>query len=257
MPARKRNFPPLSTWSMAASGVSAEIGGDRPRTDEGPRERPLRNGRPADAKHAAGRPQAAAQYLESPPAGAGDAVERERRLVLAAQRGEAAAVRELYDAYRERIWALILFSLGDSQQAQDVLQTVFFKVFRGLGSFRFESSLLTWIYRIARNECWNNRRRRAAPHVPLEAIRGSREEMDPNPLGNGPETRAERDLVLKQAVLRLPLKMREVIVLKYVDGLSYDEMSRALGCATGTVASRLNRALAELEARLRPLRGRL
>jgi RNA polymerase sigma-70 factor, ECF subfamily len=242
---------------MAASGVSAESGGDRPWTDEEPRERPLRNGRPAEAEHSAGGPPAAARSLEAPPAGAGDAVERERRLVLAAQLGEAAAVRELYDAYRDRIWTLILFSLGDVQQAQDVLQTVFFKVFRGLGSFRFESSLFTWIYRIARNECWNNRRRHAAPHVPLEAIRGSRKELDPNPLGNGPETRAERDLVLEQAVMRLPLKMREVIVLKYVEGLSYDEMSRALGCASGTVASRLNRALAELEARLRPLRGRL
>ncbi len=256
MSALKRNFPPLSTWSVAASGVSAEIGGDRSWTDEGPRERPLRNGWPAVAEHAAGEPPAA-RNLDAPPAGTGDAGEQERRLVLAAQRGEAAAVRELYDAYRQRIWTLILFSLGDCQQAQDVLQTVFFKVFRGLDSFRFESSLFTWIYRIARNECWNDRRRRAASHVPLEAILGSREEMDPNPWGNDPVTRAERDLVLEQAVMRLPLKMREVIVLKYVEGLSYDEMSRALGCASGTVASRLNRALAGLQELLRPLRGRL
>ena len=80
----------------------------------------------------------------------------ERRLVAAAQRGEPAAVRTLYEAYRNRIWSMILVSIGDPQQAQDVLQTVFLKVFRGLDGFRFESSLFTWIYRIARNECWSH-----------------------------------------------------------------------------------------------------
>lgn len=188
---------------------------------------------------------------------AAGAAEAERRLVLAAQRGEPFAVRELYEAYRERIWTLILYSLGDAQQAQDVQQTVFFKVFRGLGGFRFESSLFTWIYRIARNECGNHRRRRPARHVPLESILGSRDEIDPNPRADGPAGRAERDRILEQAVMRLPFKMREVVVLKYKEGLSYDEISRALGCAPGTVASRLNRALAELEERLRPLRGDL
>jgi RNA polymerase sigma-70 factor (ECF subfamily) len=246
MSARKRSFPELPAWSVTASGAIAETGGDRPWTDAGP----------AVAAHAAGESRAAGS-LEISPAGAAEAAQRERRLVLSAQRGEADAVRALYDAYRERIWTLILFSLGDVQQAQDVLQSVFFKVFRGLGSFRFESSLFTWIYRIARNECWNDRRRRAASLVPLEAILGSRAELDSDPLGNAPAVRAERDLALEQAVMRLPLKMREVIVLKYMEGLSYEEMSRALGCAAGTVASRLNRALAELQEFLRPLRGRL
>jgi RNA polymerase sigma-70 factor (ECF subfamily) len=93
--------------------------------------------------------------------------------------------------------------------------------------------------------------------VSLESILGSRDEMDPNLLAGGPDAIADRDRLLEQAVMGLPFKMREVVVLKYREGLSYDEMSRALGCAPGTVASRLNRALAELEERLRPLRGRL
>ena len=181
----------------------------------------------------------------------------ERRMVLAAQRGEPSAVRELYEAYRRRIWSLIQFSVGDAQQAQDVLQTVFFKVFHGLPGFRFESSLFTWIYRIARNECWNHRQRRREPLVPLDSILGSRDEMDPKSRTGGTDPAADRDRLLEQALLALPFQMREVVVLKYREGLSYDEMSRALGCAPGTVASRLNRALAELEERLRPLRGNL
>jgi RNA polymerase sigma-70 factor, ECF subfamily len=183
-----------------------------------------------------------------------DPAGRERDLVLAAQCGDGGAIRELYDSYRERIWTLLLYSLGDGQQAQDILQVVFLKVFRGLRGFRFESSLFTWIYRIARNECLNQRRRRRAPDMPLESIFGRSEELDPRPPAGCPETRLESDSLLRQAVLHLPMKMREVIVLKYLEGQSYEEMSRALGCAPGTVASRLNRALAELEVRLRPYR---
>ena len=178
--------------------------------------------------------------------------EHENRLVLAAQQGDLGAFRELYDAYHERIWTLVVYSIGDTHQAQDVLQTVFFKVFRGLRSFRFQSKLYTWIYRIAYNECQNHRRRRSVPHVPLEAILGSSDEIDTRPIWNDREARKEHEVILQQAVMQLPFKMREVVVLKYVEGLSYKEISRVLGCAAGTVASRLNRALAELEERLRP-----
>ena len=192
--------------------------------------------------------------LEPATAGEVDPGERERNLVLAAQRGDTGAIRELYDSYRERIMALILYSVGDSLLAQDVLQTVFFKVFQGLPRFRFQSSLFTWIYRIARNECRNQHRRLSAPHVPLEAIVGSRDEIDPKPASTNHGVRPERDLILQRAVMQLPFKMREVILLKYLEGFSYEEISRALGCAPGTVASRLNRALLELRERLQPVR---
>ena len=165
------------------------------------------------------------------------------------------ALDAMYREHHTMVFRTAYRVTGNVSDAEDVLQTVFFKVFRGLGSFRFESSLFTWIYRIARNECWNHRRRRPQPCIPLDSILGSRDEMDPNPLSGGPDASADRDRFLEQVLMELPFKMREVIVLKYREGLSYDEMSRALGCAPGTVASRLNRALAELEARLRPLRG--
>jgi len=177
---------------------------------------------------------------------------RERSLALAAQGGDAEAFRELYESYRKRIWTLVVYWIGDTHQAQDVLQTVFMKVFRGLPGFRFQSSLFTWIYRIARNECRNYLRRRAAPPLSLEAILGSRDEIDASPIPNGLEP---RKVILRNAVRQLPFKMREVVVLKYLNGLSYEEMGRVLECAPGTVASRLNRALAELEELLRPFRG--
>ena len=176
---------------------------------------------------------------------------RDLRIAAAARSGDTAAFRELYDAYRDRIWSLVLYSVGDPLQAQDVLQTIFFKAYRGLPGFRGQSGLFTWLYRIARNECRNHLRRRSVPLVPLDAILGSRDEIGPCVPADGAEARR---LILRDAVAHMPSKMREVLILRFVEELSYDEISRVLGCAPGTVASRLNRALAELGDRLRPLR---
>jgi len=178
---------------------------------------------------------------------------RDRSLVLAARRGDEEAFREIYRTYREPVWSVILSLVGDPLQAQDILQNVFFKAFRGLPGFRFRSALFTWIYRIACNECRNHLRRRSVPAVPLDAILGSRFEAADADLPDGARARTD---ALKSAVLALPFKMREVVVLKYREDLSYEEMSRILGCPPGTVASRLNRALAELGTRMRLIEGR-
>ena len=178
--------------------------------------------------------------------------DRETALVLAARRGDEDACREIYRVYRQPIWNVIVSLVGDVPQAQDILQNVFFKAFRGLAGFRFRSALATWLYRIARNECRNHLRRHGPATVPLDDILGSRYEADQAGFPGQPPGRQE---TLKNAVLQLPFKMREVIVLKYQEDLSYEEMSRVLGCPSGTVASRLNRALLELEARLRPQGG--
>jgi RNA polymerase sigma-70 factor (ECF subfamily) len=181
------------------------------------------------------------------------AEDRDKALVLAARRGDEAAIREIYRACRGPVLSLVVSLVGDPVQAQDILQVVFFRAFRGLAGFRFQSTLLTWIYRIARNECRDHLKRRRAPSVPLEDIVGSRYEADRAPRPDAGPAAAE---ALRSAVLALPFKMREVVVLKYQLELSYDEMSRVLRCPPGTVASRLNRALAELGSRLHPEEGR-
>lgn len=179
---------------------------------------------------------------------------QEEALVRAAQGGDGHALRRLYEVYRAQVYSLALYSVGDPAQAQDVLQAVFLKVFRGLPGFRSHSSLATWIYRIAHNECREHHRRSKRPFVPLEAVLGSIDEVDPQPNSHDQHALRERDRIIQHAVTQLPFHMREVVVLKYVEGLSYDDMSRVLGCAPGTVASRLNRALAALEERLRPFK---
>ena len=190
----------------------------------------------------------ATEYADGAALAGSPADDREIRLIEAARDGDEDAVREIYTAYRRPVWALVVSLVGDPVVAQDVVQTVFFKAFRGLRGFRFRSTLLTWLYRIARNECRSQARRRFPKAVPLESILGSRYEAAEVP-EDGANDAGE---ALRRAVASLSYKLREVVVLKYQEGLSYEEMSRVLGRPAGTVASRLNRALAELGERLGP-----
>lgn len=178
----------------------------------------------------------------------------ERELILASQHGDRAAFKEIYDRFRDRVYNLAYYSLGEALAAEDTLQIVFMKVHQALPGFRFESALATWIYRIALNECLNQNRKRSAQHVPLESILGSGEEIDTGSTPDDKHALSERREIILQAIMELSPKLRNVVVLKYLEGLSYDEVAAVLECSPGTVASRLNRALAAMEARLRPLK---
>ena len=178
----------------------------------------------------------------------------DRDLVVAVQQGDRVAFKVLYEHHRDRVYNLIYYSLNDPRMVEDVLQIVFMKIYRGLPGFRFEASLSTWIYRVTINECQNQNRQPNVRFVPFDTIAGSGEEID---LASIPEQRhsyRERQEIIQEAVMQLSPKLRAVVVLKYIEGLSYEEIAQVLECAPGTVASRLNRALGDLESRLRPLR---
>ena len=164
----------------------------------------------------------------------------ERATIIAVQQGDRDAFKALYERYRDRVYNIIFYSIGDELRAEDVLQIVFLKIFRGLADFRFEASLATWIYRVTLNECFNQQRGRGAQHIPFEALLGSDEELDTSAAADLQHAEGER--------------YRTAVVLRDIEDLSYEEIASVLECSPGTVASRLNRALSELEARLRPLR---
>ncbi|MEK6302337.1 MAG: RNA polymerase sigma factor [Acidobacteriota bacterium] len=178
----------------------------------------------------------------------------ERDIVVAAQGGDRAAFKSLYDRYRDRVYNLIFYSIGNELGAEDVLQIVFVKIYRGLPGFRFEASFATWVYRITVNECLNQQRGQGAQHIPFEALLGSDDEFDKVSSADLRHAEGERREIVHRAVMDLSPKLRSVVALRYLEGLSYDEIASVLQCSQGTVASRLNRALSNLEARLRPLR---
>jgi RNA polymerase sigma-70 factor (ECF subfamily) len=177
-------------------------------------------------------------------------------LVERCSAGEEAAYAELVGEHQRMVVQLAVNLLGDRDEALDLSQEVFLRVFRMIHQFRGRSSLRTWIYRIAVNQARNRhrfwRRRRRADQVSLDAHVARHGDLvacgEPWP----DRVLAQKELAahLRQALERLPFDQRTAIVLREIDGLSYEEIAYSLGVAVGTVKSRLTRARQALRAAL-------
>jgi RNA polymerase sigma-70 factor (ECF subfamily) len=155
--------------------------------------------------------------------------------------GDESAFRELYDRFSPMVFNLCLRLSGDPIRAQDWSQEVFLRVFKGLPRYRGGSSLKTWIYRIALNHCRGRLGRRS-----LEIEDWTAEQWDGGPAdpARGPEEALlARDSGRRVAValLALPVRFREAVVLRDLEGLSYDEIAAVLRVRSGTVRSRIAR----------------
>jgi RNA polymerase sigma-70 factor, ECF subfamily len=182
--------------------------------------------------------------------GRDDALSSDGALLAAALDGDQTAARDLVRRHGGRVHACALRMLGDTATADEVVQDVFTRLLRDGHSFRHESALGTWLYAVTLNQCRNILRRPSfralADAQRLESTLPDRA-PDPHQLLEQQE-RQER---LRLAMAQLSADMREVIVLRFASGLSYEEIADVLGCASGTVASRLHRALHRLGATLR------
>lgn len=175
----------------------------------------------------------------------------EHELIRAAQQGDASAFQDLYLQYKDRVYNLICYNLNNQLQSEDVMQTVFIKVFQALPFFRLESSFFTWICSVAINECKNRKRQRRV-FVPISLVSNGPHDTDFASAPDVQHATRQLDETVRQAVMELEPKLRATVVLKYMEDLSYEEIASILGCSPGTVASRLHRALSRLEKRLRP-----
>jgi RNA polymerase sigma-70 factor (ECF subfamily) len=183
----------------------------------------------------------------------------EAALVRRCAEGDEDACAELVDQHQRMVYQLALHLLGDHNEALDLSQEVFFRVFRTIHTFRGQSLLRTWIYRIVVNQARNRqrwwRRRRRADQVSLdEAVRAHGEFLAAPRESAAPDTMLGRKELAERiwhALEDLPFDQRTAIVLREIDGLSYDEIAFSLGVAIGTVKSRLARAREALRAELR------
>jgi RNA polymerase sigma-70 factor (ECF subfamily) len=186
---------------------------------------------------------------------------REAALVERCAAGDEAACAELVATHQRMVFALALHLLGDRDEALDLSQEVFLRVFRTLSGFRGQSALRTWIYRIVVNQArnrqrWWRRRHRAEQvsldeHVQQFGDLESSGDLPPDRLLASKETAAR----IWQALDRLPFDQRTALILREVDGLRYEEIAFSLGVAVGTVKSRLTRARQALRADLLGLRS--
>ncbi len=177
-----------------------------------------------------------------------------REVIEACRRGEDDAFRVLFETHKDRVYSIALRYAGDSAAAMDIAQDTFVKLLSSIGQFRGDSSFESWLYRLVVNSCldYHRRRRRLLPLVDqaLDLFRSADESALHDLL------REEQEERVQQVVAQLPEEQRIVVVLRYTEGLSYEEIAVVLGCRRGTVASRLNRAHKALERRLSHLRQR-
>ena len=174
----------------------------------------------------------------------------ERDLVARCRAGSQAAFRELVDRHKDLVFGLISRTVLDRSRTEDLAQEVFLKVYRGLPYFRGDARLSTWIYRIVRNVCAEQRDRRLS-EVSLDDP-GSDERPR---LEIGTRDRAFTDLELndrmEKALAQLTPQARFLIAAHYIGGRKYDELADALGLPLGTVKTQIHRA----KRRLRELLG--
>jgi RNA polymerase sigma-70 factor (ECF subfamily) len=167
-------------------------------------------------------------------------------LVRRVRKGDEAAFRRVVDIHGPRLYLLAMSMLGNSEDAQDVVQETFVGAFRGLRGFQGRSTVKTWLTRILMNNVADLRRRgRLRKTLPLDE---AAEQLGASPARRVTETgRADMRMDIAAVVGRLPEEHRTVIVLREVQGMTYEEIAAALGVPRGTVESRLFRARQKLK----------
>jgi RNA polymerase sigma-70 factor (ECF subfamily) len=176
----------------------------------------------------------------------------EQELLAACRKGDREAFESLYVQHQKRVFSVALnFFGGDEERAKDITQQVFLKIFGRVDEFRGQSEFTTWLYRITVNACLDEARK-SRPLLSLTdffGVFGVKRTQD--------EKVYRREICdeVQKAVAELKPKFRLPILLKYVEGLSYEEIAKVLDCSTGTVASRLNRGHKMLAGKLGHLKN--
>ena len=178
-------------------------------------------------------------------------------LIALLKQGSEDAFRHLVSIYRQKLFAIAYGITLDREESLDIVQEVFLQVHRNIHSFRGAARLSTWLHRITVNQCLNWRRkwkrRMKWRHDSLEEDE-SVDQWEPAEDENFPETlyhRKEIQKIVREKLARLPEDARAVLVLKEIEGLSYDEIARVLNIKRGTVSSRLFHARGKLKASLK------
>ena len=168
--------------------------------------------------------------------------------------GDRNAYAALVRKYQMRVRGYCVNTLRDAALAEDAAQEIFLKAYQGLPAFRAASSFSTWLYRITANHCRDLQRKAARrPTESLDALLEQEGERAEALLATPAEDRisGERVELVRRALSHLSETSRAVLILREMQGLSYDELAEALGCSLDAVKGRLKRARQELERRLR------
>lgn len=180
----------------------------------------------------------------------------DRELVERARAGDSSAFEVLVTKYQQRVYNLALRMTGNEEDAFDLSQEAFIKAWRGLETFQFDAQFSTWLYRLTSNACLDflrAQKRRKTVSLTYEDDEGEETQIDVVDPAPDPEQAAlaseDREL-LRCALDALDDESREIITLRVIDDLRYDQIAEVLGVKEGTVKSRLSRAREKLKKKL-------
>ena len=161
--------------------------------------------------------------------------------------GDESTFNTLVQRHKEKVRNIIYLTIGNHDLVDDIGQEVFLTIYKNLNNFRFESQFTTWLYRITVNKCKDHLRKMKIRNI-FSPIKESEEELGYNPT---PEDSDIKEIV-QNAIAKLPDKLRIPLLLKDIEGLSYQEIAESVQCEIGTVKSRIFRAREGLRDILKP-----
>ncbi len=180
--------------------------------------------------------------------------ESDQELIESCKRGDSEAFRALFERHKDKVYSIALRYSGDTAVAEDIAQETFLKLFVGIKGFRGESAFSSWLYRLVVNSCFDQKRRVRRLIPLLDDALAMLQAHDVSALDG--MVRAELREQLRTLLADLPDDQRMLLVLRYTQALSYEEIAGVFGTSTGTIASRLNRIHRMLERRLLRFAGR-
>lgn len=176
-------------------------------------------------------------------------------LLAACQKGSEDAFSELFEQYHKRVLHVAYRLCGNIQEAEDITQEVFLKVFKGISNFHAAATFFTWLYRITVNLCLDKKRKRQRrekydANAGLDSGSNNFDQAVSNESTHALDQEIWQDELqemLQRALNKIKPKLRTVIVLKDIEGLSYREVAQIVDCSEGTISSRLNRGRKQLK----------
>lgn len=167
----------------------------------------------------------------------------ERELIARLQKRDETAFEELLRQYEKKVYTLCFRMCGNSEDAEEAAQDTFLALWRGIDRFRQESSLSTWIYRLASNACIDllRRRKKQGSSLSLDDEELFLDAVDPAPHPQEAVEHREAQKLLQEGLSALPEEYRKVLILREIEGLSYTEIAESASLELGTVKSRISR----------------
>jgi RNA polymerase sigma-70 factor, ECF subfamily len=174
----------------------------------------------------------------------------DRRLIAASLKGDPAAFGELVRRYQDRLYNTVYRLLDNADDAQDVVQDAFVNAYQSLDGFKGDSQFFTWLYRIAVNTAISHKRKQRLT-LSINAVRNGEGRVEPLDTSDASRPghaleRVEEERRVQQALNRLSVEHRTVLIMKDMEGQKYEAMAEILGVPIGTIRSRLHRARTEL-----------